>query len=60
MQLTYRAGRYELNPTDVKPTESYSIGIYRGVKIQIPTPAITQQTCSSRQLKYRGAAYSNR
>ncbi|WP_427158518.1 DUF4278 domain-containing protein [Aliinostoc sp. HNIBRCY26] len=57
MQLTYRAVRYEVNPTDVKATASYSTGIYRGVKINIPTPVAKPQTYSPRQLKYRGVIY---
>jgi hypothetical protein len=58
MQLTYRAARYELNPTDVQPTQSYSTGIYRGAKIKISTPAVTRQSHFPRQLKYRGATYT--
>ncbi|HIK08035.1 MAG TPA: DUF4278 domain-containing protein [Trichormus sp. M33_DOE_039] len=58
MQLTYRAGRYEVNPTNLQATTSYSVGIYRGVKIKISAPAATPQTRSSRVLKYRGATYT--
>lgn len=58
MLLTYRAVRYEVNPTDVKTTANYYVGVYRGVKNYIPAPVVTHPVRHPRILKYRGSTYS--